>query len=348
MVTSTIIPAVDALLEQWSLLVEAKGLDDADADPELKAAVETAWGRPLPREELLATVVAQGRRMGRQCWCGGWGHLPRWAVESSREGFRVERYTAAGAATPTECIACHDTGDGLSARDLRAGSRCTWCDGSGLAPTWATNAPFGDLSCARIDSVRGWFPSWCCVCGGFGRMAPPRPPEIARIGEAWRLMFAGTEVVVRDLRGLHYIARVMEAPRQEVRALDLVDRSADTVNDASVEGLQVTAASGLAERIDPAAAHAYRVRLRDLESALTEARERGDDVERERLEAEQDALVQELKRARHSEPTDARRARDSVGRAIRTAIHAIDKVHPELAAHLHDRLECRSLVRYRP
>lgn len=58
--------------------------------------------------------------------------------------------------------------------------------------------------------------------------------------------------------------------------------------------------------------------------------------------------MNELTRARHGEADEARKARDSVSRAIRVAIGAIGGVHPELAAHLWDALDLGSVIRYRP
>ena len=53
-------------------------------------------------------------------------------------------------------------------------------------------------------------------------MAEPNPNVLRREGDYWSLSFEGHTVALRDLKGLHYLARLLAHPGREFHVLDLV------------------------------------------------------------------------------------------------------------------------------
>jgi hypothetical protein len=155
-----------------------------------------------------------------------------------------------------------------------------------------------------------------------------------REGEFWTIAYAGSTCRLRDVKGLRYLAFLLGAPGREVHALEL----AAAVHGR--DGRRVEASGQPIAVLDRHAKEAYRRRLQELEDELTQARDWQDTERIARIEDEIDALTGELARAAglggrdRQLPSPAERARVSVTKAIRTAIKAIDKHHPDLGAHL--------------
>jgi hypothetical protein len=137
-------------------------------------------------------------------------------------------------------------------------------------------------------------------------VGPPAPGAVfRREGDYWTVAYAGQTAHLRDVRGLHYLARLLRRPGREVHVLELV---------REVEGLPAEPARGLSSGamleaglrrlsldeagrlFDPQAKAAYRRRLRDLEEDLEEARSWGDPERAARAREEMDALTEELLR----------------------------------------------------
>jgi transcriptional regulator with XRE-family HTH domain len=148
---------------------------------------------------------------------------------------------------------------------------------------------------------------------------------ISRDGGRWRLNHHGRSVLVDDLIGMRYLARLVANPGTEIPALDLVtehDRTSQSTNHAVLDGR---------------ARAAYARRARELTRELADARGDADHARVERLESELDALTAEVRRhtgingrPRHfSNP--AERARTAVRKAITRAIDAIEPAEPEAA-----------------
>jgi hypothetical protein len=139
-------------------------------------------------------------------------------------------------------------------------------------------------------------------------------------------------IVVRDLKGLRYIARLLAEPNREFRAVDLVrwDTGGDE-RPATGAGLPV---------LDDAAKRAYRRRLADIEEDIADARAANDPARAELAERDRWYLVEELKRATglggraRETGDDAERARVSVTRSIRYSIERLAASAPDVAAHL--------------
>lgn len=163
--------------------------------------------------------------------------------------------------------------------------------------------------------------------------APADPGNVFRLdGDTRTVAFAGRAVLLRDLKGMHYLARLLAAPDREFHALDLVAADLAT-GPRPGEG-------DLGPALDAQARAAYQRRLAEIDEDIDEAAELGDDERLALARADRDYLVGELARAyglggRHRlVGASSERARASVTRALRYAIARIAEHHPELADHL--------------
>ena len=180
-------------------------------------------------------------------------------------------------------------------------------------------------------------------------VSPPDGQRVAtgnvfrREGDYWLVAFDGNTVRVRDLKGMHYLARLLADPGREYHALDLV--AAETGADARVDsnraaGLSRSSLGDAGEVLDARAKRAYRRRLAEIEADIDEARAAGDGERAAQADAERDFLMQELARAVGLGGRDRRaasaseRARVGVTRAVRHAMTRIGEHHPELGEHL--------------
>src|SRR3954453_6620399 len=163
---------------------------------------------------------------------------------------------------------------------------------------------------------------------------------------------------VRDSKGMHHLARLLESPGIEMHALDLVhsNGSGSPVKGAAPEDeLQLGDLSDTGPLLDVEAKAAYRERLALIGEDIAEA-ERWNDPERlRRAHEERDALIHELaaavglgNRDRTSATSSAERARVSVTRAIRAAMERIAEYSPALGAHLEATIRTGTFCAYMP
>jgi class 3 adenylate cyclase len=187
--------------------------------------------------------------------------------------------------------------------------------------------------------------------------APKEPGERAdgteaifrREGEFWTIAYAGKTFRLRDVKGLRYLAFLLGSPGKELHALELAK---------SAEGLSTTPGRSLASKAEPIldaqAKEAYRRRLEELGEDLQEARDWSDIERIARIEAEIEALTDELARAAglggrdREAPSPAERARVSVTKAIRSAIKAIERNNRALGAHLGASIHTGRFCSYAP
>jgi hypothetical protein len=161
-------------------------------------------------------------------------------------------------------------------------------------------------------------------------------------GDYWSMGFGGQMVRLRDLKGLHYLARLLDTPGRELHVLDLVsvERSPDT-GDAG-------------PMLDAHAKEAYRRRLADIDEDLEEAQALRDDERAAQARVERDFLARELARAvgmggrDRRASSDSERARASVTRAIRQAMRRIHEHHPALGDHLARTIRTGTTCSYLP
>jgi tetratricopeptide (TPR) repeat protein len=163
-------------------------------------------------------------------------------------------------------------------------------------------------------------------------------------GDHWLLVFAGRTERVRDLKGFHYLARLLGHPGYEFHVLDLV----------AAETGQEMPPSDAGEMLDERAKRTYRHRLAEIEDDIEQARALAD-VEREaQADAERDFLVRELARAvglggrDRRASSDSERARSGVTRAVRQGIARISEHHPPLGEHLNSAVRTGTYCAYLP
>lgn len=190
--------------------------------------------------------------------------------------------------------------------------------------------------------------------------SPGAPPAgvFRRDGDMRTLEFAGTKAMIKDLKGMRYIAHLLAEPGREFHVLDLVaaerGASEQDVSHGVDELSGRTYEGDLGPVLDEQAVAAYKRRLVEVEDDLDEARRDSDTTRVEQATLERDFLVAELSRAfgvggRHR-PTGsaAERARVSVARSIRYALKRIEGRHPTLAEHLRHALHTGIYCSYTP
>jgi hypothetical protein len=161
-------------------------------------------------------------------------------------------------------------------------------------------------------------------------------------GELWTLHSGSQKLRLRDSKGLHWLAQLMQRPGEEVHVLDLV----------SPQGVRDEGDAG--ELLDTDAVRAYRTRLRELEQALDEAEGFNDLARIGRLREEHEFLQHELSRAvgLHGKPrragAAAERARINVQRRLRDALNRIARQDAALAERIERNLTTGAFCQYRP
>jgi hypothetical protein len=163
----------------------------------------------------------------------------------------------------------------------------------------------------------------------------------------WCLGAEGSTFALADLRGLHYLRHLVERPGTDVAALALSNAA------AGHPGISLDQTDS-GEDLDASALNAYRRRLEEIETDLDAADVRGDQRAAERLAAERDAIVGQLRGAvglggrNRRGDASAERARVAVRKAIAAAITQIDRHDPGLARLLRDSVRTGGLCRYDP
>ncbi len=178
---------------------------------------------------------------------------------------------------------------------------------------------------------------------GQGEQPAPDLDVFRREGDYWLVAYGGHTVRVRDLKGMHYLARLLAHPGREFHVLDLVAGERDKeahIEIGPTDGLSHTSFGDAGEILDARAKKAYRRRLAEIDDDIDEARALGDVERAAQAEAERDFLVRELSQAIGLGGRDRRaasaseRARVAVTRAIRYAMGRVDEHHPTLGEHL--------------
>lgn len=159
---------------------------------------------------------------------------------------------------------------------------------------------------------------------------PPQPPAtrngtFREEGGVWTLSFESVRAQLRDLKGLHDIARLLASPGEEVHVTELM--GAGLVE----EGVGV---------FDEKARNSYRRRILELQEELQQAEELHDPERITRLQSEYDELLDTLSasigkggRTRRVSGS-VEKARSAVTWRIRKGIREISEVHPPLGRHL--------------
>jgi hypothetical protein len=167
-----------------------------------------------------------------------------------------------------------------------------------------------------------------------------------REGDLWRVCFAGRSVHLPHRKGLEDLSVLLANPMREIPAGDLAS--------GELEPSAARPAQGSDAVLDERARAEFASRARAIESELAEAEAAHDLARSEALQAEREALLEELSAAaglggrtrRLNDPGE--RARKAVSARIRDSLKRIREVHPELADHLDASVTTGSACAYRP
>lgn len=186
------------------------------------------------------------------------------------------------------------------------------------------------------------------------------PDTFRHEGEYWTLAFNGVVCRVRDMRGLHYLAQLLQHPNEEIPALrlasaDLAIRQVqETGSEKQVNQEQSLSFSASDELLDPQARAAHKQRLEDLRIELEEASLLNDLGRIEKLQSELELLTQQLAqtfglsgRGRRVD-SSAERARTTVTKAIKNVLKKIHENHPTLGQYLTRTVKTGTFCSYSP
>ena len=177
------------------------------------------------------------------------------------------------------------------------------------------------------------------------------------------MSFAGETCRLKDVRGLHYVAHLLQQPHDEIHVISLITRGANisdglgdtrTVRDSSLPFDHMEGFGDGGEILDPQARAAYKQRLSDLRAELAEAQEFHDLGRSEQITTEIDFLTHELTSAvgvggrarRIGSPSE--RVRVNITRAVKIALRKIGERHPVLGQHLATTIKTGTYCSYTP
>ena len=187
--------------------------------------------------------------------------------------------------------------------------------------------------------------------------ARSEPSRFSRDGDYWTITFDGESTLVRDMKGLRYLAHLLGEAGRELHVVDLValERGdADHAGTYTDGELSYSSGGDAGALLDDRAKAMYRRRLAEIDEDIEEARALGDPARATRARSEQEFLMRELSRAVGMDGRDRRagatseRARASVTRAIRHAMTRIRDNHPGLGAHLDRTVRTGTYCAYLP
>jgi hypothetical protein len=165
-------------------------------------------------------------------------------------------------------------------------------------------------------------------------------------GDAWSVGPDGAQLMLPDMKGLHYLRALLMRPAADVPALELA---------ALIAGhATVWSEAHTGERADRQALANYRERLRDIDGELAEAQDWADAARVERLSAERDALLDEIRNATGlgGRPRvtggSAERARVAVRKAIAAALSRVEEHDAATARLLRGSVHTGGTCRYDP
>jgi hypothetical protein len=185
-------------------------------------------------------------------------------------------------------------------------------NGAVLTPPWSRHAAVSDATANIVAAAE---------------QLSTRQARLERDGDIWRLRLGAESATLAHITGLEQLARLLQVPDVEIRA-------------AHLNGTPEAPAEDFGPALDARAKREYRQRINELRAEIDEAERWADPDRAETARHELDALISELRRAiglsgrDRPQGSGSERARINVARNIRRAIAAIDRVAPELAAHL--------------
>lgn len=158
-------------------------------------------------------------------------------------------------------------------------------------------------------------------------------------GELWELHYLNQSATLKDSKGLHDIAKLLEQPEEQVHCAELMGVVLET------RGTSL---------IDEQAMKEYKAKLRSLKIQICDAEEMGLYQKADELKGDYDALVEHLSQVTglsnsiRKTGSSIEKARAAVTWRVRSSIKKIEKVHPQLAKHLTNSIKTGTCCSYEP
>ena len=163
-------------------------------------------------------------------------------------------------------------------------------------------------------------------------------------GDMRTIGWSDSLVVLRDLKGLRYIARLLADPGREFHAVELVRLEEGVGGSERINAGIVV--------LDDVAKEAYRRRLVDIDNDIADAEAANDLGRAELARHDREYLVAELRRAvglggrDRTVLDDGERSRVSVTRSIRYSLARLVECSPAVAAHLQQHVHTGTFCSY--
>lgn len=158
-------------------------------------------------------------------------------------------------------------------------------------------------------------------------------------GDLWELSYLNLSIAIKDCKGLHDIAKLLEQPEKQLNCSELMGVVLETAGTSM---------------IDDQAMKEYKNKIRTLKMDIDDAQEMGMHQKADQLRHEYETLVEHLSKVMglsnkiRKTGSSMEKARAAVTWRIRNAIKKIEKVHPQLAKHLANSIKTGSHCSYEP
>jgi tetratricopeptide (TPR) repeat protein len=187
----------------------------------------------------------------------------------------------------------------------------------------------------------------------------PIPNLLRRTGDYWTLVYNGQECRLKDAKGLHYLAALLQHPHREFHVLDLLLLTDPPPATTAAKAELSSARRMMREpddspQADTQARAAYKSRLQEVRAELEEADRLHDLGRIAALQAEQTFLTDELTAAygfrRHARTASDghEQIRKNVTKRIRESVGRVQREHPALGHHLQHALKTGTFCSYTP
>lgn len=186
---------------------------------------------------------------------------------------------------------------------------------------------------------------------------PPTEAMLKKDGDVWRVQFDGQNTLLKDSKGLSYVAKLLANAGRELHSLELTGSGGASPRRRAfgdTAELGSDPFGDLGPILDEEAKTAYKRRIRDLEEEEEEAARNNDPERATRASEERAALIQQIAAAvglggRNRRVGSAEeRARVSVTRNVKDALRRIAEAAPSLGDHLHATIRTGTYCSYTP
>lgn len=197
-----------------------------------------------------------------------------------------------------------------------------------------------------------------CVTGSAATALPVEAPRTEAVlkkdGDFWQVTFEGETTLLKDSKGLGYMAKLLKNPGREVHSLELAMPTGRTAVATEGEALRSDALGDVGPILDETAKKAYKRRIDELEAEIEEAEFDHDIEKAARAHEERSLLIQQIGAAMGLGGRDRRtgsaaeRARVSVTRNVKEALRRISEALPPLGEHLQATVRTGTYCSYTP